>query len=89
MASKGPTVDNASAATPVPRVSKIWAGSNEIMKELIGRDLGLRPLTRHHVTRPHRTVDRLTGILETVGLSRRSTRGRTKTTTPLGSRAIW
>ena len=23
------------------RVSKIWAGSNEIMKELIGRDLGL------------------------------------------------
>ncbi len=22
------------------RVSKIWAGSNEIMKELIGRDLG-------------------------------------------------
>jgi alkylation response protein AidB-like acyl-CoA dehydrogenase len=24
------------------RVSKIWAGSNEIMKELVGRDLGLR-----------------------------------------------
>jgi alkylation response protein AidB-like acyl-CoA dehydrogenase len=23
------------------RVSRIWAGSNEIMKELIGRDLGL------------------------------------------------
>ncbi|MET0189940.1 MAG: acyl-CoA dehydrogenase family protein [Pseudonocardia sediminis] len=23
------------------RVSKIWAGSNELMKELIGRDLGL------------------------------------------------
>jgi alkylation response protein AidB-like acyl-CoA dehydrogenase len=23
------------------RVTKIWAGSNEIMKELIGRDLGL------------------------------------------------
>lgn len=23
------------------RVSKIWAGSNEIMKELIGRDLAL------------------------------------------------
>jgi alkylation response protein AidB-like acyl-CoA dehydrogenase len=23
------------------RASKIWAGSNEIMKELIGRDLGL------------------------------------------------
>ena len=23
------------------RVAKIWAGSNEIMKELIGRDLGL------------------------------------------------
>jgi len=23
------------------RVSKIWAGSNEMMKELIGRDLGL------------------------------------------------
>jgi long-chain-acyl-CoA dehydrogenase len=23
------------------RVNKIWAGSNEIMKELIGRDLGL------------------------------------------------
>lgn len=23
------------------RVSKIWAGSNEVMKELIGRDLGL------------------------------------------------
>ena len=23
------------------RPSKIWAGSNEIMKELIGRDLGL------------------------------------------------
>jgi alkylation response protein AidB-like acyl-CoA dehydrogenase len=23
------------------RVSKIWAGSNEIMKELLGRDLGL------------------------------------------------
>ena len=23
------------------RVSKIWAGSNEIMKEVIGRDLGL------------------------------------------------
>ena len=22
------------------RVTKIWAGSNEIMKELIGRDLG-------------------------------------------------
>ena len=25
------------------RVSKIWAGSNEIMKELIGRDLELEP----------------------------------------------
>jgi alkylation response protein AidB-like acyl-CoA dehydrogenase len=25
----------------VARVTKIWAGSNEIMKELIGRDLGL------------------------------------------------
>ena len=25
------------------RVSKIWAGTNEIMKELIGRDLGLEP----------------------------------------------
>jgi len=24
------------------RVSKIWAGSNEIMKEVIGRDLGLQ-----------------------------------------------
>ncbi len=83
------SVGSASAATPVPRVSKIWAGSNEIMKELIGRDLGLRLLTRHHVTRLHRTVDRLTGILETVGLSRRSTRGRTKTTTSLGSRATW
>jgi alkylation response protein AidB-like acyl-CoA dehydrogenase len=23
------------------RVTKIWAGSNEIMKEIIGRDLGL------------------------------------------------
>ena len=23
------------------RVARIWAGSNEIMKELIGRDLGL------------------------------------------------
>jgi alkylation response protein AidB-like acyl-CoA dehydrogenase len=23
------------------RVSKIWAGSNEIMKEIIGRDMGL------------------------------------------------
>ena len=23
------------------RVSKIWAGSNEVMKEIIGRDLGL------------------------------------------------
>ena len=23
------------------RVTKIWAGSNEIMKELVGRDLGL------------------------------------------------
>ena len=23
------------------RVTRIWAGSNEIMKELIGRDLGL------------------------------------------------
>jgi alkylation response protein AidB-like acyl-CoA dehydrogenase len=23
------------------RVTKIWAGSNEIMKELIGRELGL------------------------------------------------
>jgi alkylation response protein AidB-like acyl-CoA dehydrogenase len=27
------------------RVSKIWGGSNEIMKELIGRDLGLQPET--------------------------------------------
>ena len=25
------------------RVTKIWAGSNEIMKELTGRDLGLAP----------------------------------------------
>jgi alkylation response protein AidB-like acyl-CoA dehydrogenase len=25
------------------RVTRIWAGSNEIMKELIGRDLGLEP----------------------------------------------
>jgi alkylation response protein AidB-like acyl-CoA dehydrogenase len=25
----------------VARVTKIWAGSNEIMKELIGRELGL------------------------------------------------
>ena len=23
------------------RVTKIWAGTNEIMKELVGRDLGL------------------------------------------------
>jgi alkylation response protein AidB-like acyl-CoA dehydrogenase len=23
------------------RVSRIWAGSNEIMREIIGRDLGL------------------------------------------------
>jgi alkylation response protein AidB-like acyl-CoA dehydrogenase len=23
------------------RVTRIWAGSNEIMKEIIGRDLGL------------------------------------------------
>ncbi|MFK0046218.1 acyl-CoA dehydrogenase family protein [Streptomyces sp. NPDC090741] len=27
------------------RVAKIWAGSNEVMKSLIGRDLGLRPLS--------------------------------------------
>jgi alkylation response protein AidB-like acyl-CoA dehydrogenase len=28
------------------RVTKIWAGSNEIMKELIGRSLGLGEIRR-------------------------------------------
>ncbi|MFD5510662.1 acyl-CoA dehydrogenase family protein [Streptomyces sp. NPDC127051] len=27
------------------RVAKIWAGSNAVMKEPIGRDLGLQPLS--------------------------------------------
>ena len=34
-------VDRVARAWRDARVSKIWAGSNEIMKELIGRDLGL------------------------------------------------